>query len=342
MASGNSWISSGASGPGGAQQTGMGVTKPVFDLRPLSTGEILDRTFQLYRTRFMLFAGLAMLPAGVSVITQSIRLWYNAHESLHVHHGADLYRVQIITGVMALLSSVISLILYGITQAATTWSVSAVYLGEPASIRSAYGVAGNHWFRYTLIGLRQIWAFMWLPLLLLMVGISPLLIPGHRGKNPLAIVIFLAFVSLIYAFWAYIRVSLAVPAAVVESLDVRGSIRRSKQLLVDRKARILLLLVFLFALYMVVGAIQAPLAVLALRTRGAHAFLTHAISLALSFVSGTIVGPIGAIAVCLFYIDERVRREGFDIEWMMNKVAPGSTAAPPAGPLQDTGENPAT
>jgi hypothetical protein len=342
MASGNSWISSSASGPGGAQQTRLGGTTPAFDLRPLSTGEILDRTFQLYRTRFMLFAGLAMLPAAVSVVTQSLRLWYNAHESLHVHHGADLYLVQIITAVMALLSSVISLILYGITQAATTWSVSAVYLGEPASIRSAYGVAGNHWFRYTLIGLRQIWAFMWLPLLLLMVGISPLLVPGHRGRNPLAVVIFLALVSLIYAFWAYIRVSLAVPAAVVESLDVRGSIRRSKQLLVDRKARILLLLVFLFALYMVVGAIQAPLAVLALRTRGAHAFLTHAISLALSFVSGTIVGPIGAIAVCLFYIDERVRREGFDIEWMMNKVAPGSPAAPPAGPLQDAGENPAT
>ncbi|MBV8672237.1 MAG: hypothetical protein JOZ33_02275, partial [Acidobacteriaceae bacterium] len=47
---------------------------------------------------------------------------------------------------------------------------------------------------------------------------------------------------------------------------------------------------------------------------------------------GTLVGPIGAIAVCLFYFDERVRREGFDIEWMMNRIAPGTAVsdAPPA------------
>lgn len=334
MASGNSWISSGASGPGGFQQTRLGAVHPAFDLRPLSTGEILDRTFQLYRSRFTLFAGLAMLPAGVSVITQSVRLWYAAHESLHVHQGSELYRVQIITGVMALLSAILSLVLYGITQAATTWSVSAVYLGEPAAIGAAYSVAGKHWLRYTLIALRQIWAFLWLPLLL-MVGIVPLLMPGHKGRGILALALFLAFVSLVYSFWAYIRLSLGIPAAVVESLNVRGSIRRSKQLLADRKVRILLLLIFLFALYLVVGAIQAPLAVIAVRTRGAHAFVTQAISLALGFVSGTIVGPIGAIAICLFYIDERIRREGFDIEWMMKKVAPAEDTAP--SPLQTPG-----
>ncbi len=281
-----------------------------------------------------------MLPAGVSVITQSVRLWYAAHESLHVHHGAELYRVQIITALMALLSAILSLVLYGITQAATTWSVSAVYLGEPASIGAAYSVAGKHWLRYTLIALRQIWAFLWLPLLLLMVGIVPLVMPGHKSRGLLGIAIFLSLVSLVYSFWSYIRLSLGIPAAVVESLDVRGSLRRSKQLLADRKVRILLLLIFLFALYMVVGAIQAPLAVIAVRTRGAHAFVTQAISLALGFVSGTIVGPIGAIAICLFYIDERIRREGFDIEWMMKKVAPAEDTAP--SPLQTPGseENP--
>jgi hypothetical protein len=82
---------------------------------------------------------------------------------------------------------------------------------------------------------------------------------------------------------------------------------------------------------LVIGAIQTPLALIALRSRGAQAFVTHAISLSLSFVTGTLVGPIGAIAICLFYIDERVRREGFDIEWMMTKIAPATAApAPPS------------
>ena len=31
----------------------------TFDLRPLSVGEILDRTFTLYRRHFWLFIGIA-------------------------------------------------------------------------------------------------------------------------------------------------------------------------------------------------------------------------------------------------------------------------------------------
>lgn len=327
MSSGNSWAGAGYEGA-----PNPAVPRTQFDLRPLSTGEILDRTFQIYRSRFSLFAGLAVLPAAVNVVTQSLRLWYAAHQSVHVHHGAELYRVQIITGSLALLSGLISLVLYGIVQAATTWAVSAVYLGEVASIRTAFAAAGKRWFRYTLIVLRQIWAGFWLPLALIAAGATMQF--THRrsvGANATAgILYFLAFASIAYSIWAYIRVSLAVPAAVVESLGVRASINRSKQLLVDRKIRIFLLLIFLFALYLVIGAIQTPLALIALRSRGAEAFLTHAISLAIAFVTGTLVGPLGAIAICLFYIDERVRREGFDIEWMMTKIASPAALAPHA------------
>jgi hypothetical protein len=313
----NSWIDSGAHVPASGAQ---------FDLRPLSTGEVLDRTFQLYRSRFALFAGLAMLPAGVSVVTQSLRIWYSAHQSVQVHTGPDLYKVQIITGLLLLVSSLISLVLYGITQAATTWSVSAVYLGEPATIGMAYQTAMKHWFRYTVIVLRQLWAGFWLPVVLFASGVA---IGIARRGSPSAttfagFLFFAAILSLSYSFWAYIRVSLAVPAAVMESLGVRTSIKRSKKLLVDRKIRVFLLLIFLIALYCVIAAMQTPLAIMAVRTRGAQAFITHAISLAIGFVAGTLVGPIGAIAVCLFYIDERVRREGFDIEWMMTKIAPAA------------------
>jgi hypothetical protein len=315
MASSNSWIDSNADALAASTH---------FDLRPLSTGELLDRTFQLYRSRFALFVGLAVLPAAVNVITQALRLWYSVHQSVRVHTGVNLYKVQGISVGLALVSSIISLVLYGITQAATTWAVSAVYLGEQATIKVAYTTALKHWFRYTLIVLRQIWAGFWLPVVLISTGIGFQI--ARRGSVnatlTAGLLYIVAFFSLVYAIWAYIRVSLAVPAAVVESLKVRAAIKRSKQLLIDRKVRVFLLLVFLFALYLVIGAIQAPLAFMALRARGAEAFITHAISLGIGFVTGTLVGPIGAIAVCLFYIDERVRREGFDIEWMMTKIAP--------------------
>lgn len=315
MASGNSWIGTPAQ---------LHSNPARFDLRPLSTGEVLDRTFQLYRSRFALFGGLAVLPAGVSVVTQAARLWYSAHQSVQVHTGANLVRVQVITVALTFVSMVISLVLYGITQAATTWSLSAVYLGEPATIKTAYRVALGHWFRYSLIVLRQIWAGFWLPIALVAAGLGVgIARRGAAGVTAIAgILFFAAFVSLAYALWAYIRVSLAVPAAVIESLKVNGSIRRSKQLLATRKVRVFLLLVFLFALYFVIGAVQMPLAVITMRARGSEAFLTQAISLTIQFLARTLIGPIGAIALCLFYFDERVRREGFDIEWMMSRIAP--------------------
>ena len=318
MASGNSWVDTHAQLPSNPAR---------FDLRPLSTGEVLDRTFQLYRTRFVLFAGLAVLPAAVSVVMQAARLLYSAHQSVQVHTGANLVGVQVITVALVIVYWVVSLVLYGITQAATTWAVSAVYLAEPATIKGAYEAALKHWFRYTLIVLRQIYGAFWLPILFVAAGFAVGI--AKRGETTGAaiagVLFFVAFISLAYATWAYIRMALAVPAGVMESLGVNASIRRSKQLLATRKVRVFLLIVFLFALYCVVGAIQMPLAVMATRARGAEAFLTNAISLTILFLAKTLVGPIGAIAVCLFYVDERVRREGFDIEWMMSRIAPTSS-----------------
>lgn len=319
--------------------------QPHYDLRPLSTGEVLDRTFQIYRSRFVLFAGLALLPAAVNVCTSALRLIYTAHQDIHLHAGGAYLRVQVFTAALMLISSLISLVLYGITQAATTWAVSAVYLGEMASIRAAYKVAFRRWFRYTVIVLRQVWAFMWMPFTLLVGAVALSVLSKRHGGNLrwLAVFLFvLVFFSMIYGLWAYIRISLAVPAAVVESLKVSAAVRRSAQLLASRKVRILLLLLFLFALYMVVGVVQSPLLILLVRKRGAEMFFTQAISLAISFVAATLIGPVGAIAICLFYFDERVRREGFDIEWMMRKLAPAADGGPGVPPqAQENSAEPA-
>ncbi len=286
MASGNSWIDTDATG------RSESVTHPRFDLRPLSTGEILDRTFQIYRSRFTLFAGLALLPAAVGVVTQAARLWYDAYQHVHVHQGHNLYEVQTITAALTLVSAVISL--------GPLWHhPGSHHLGRsPPSTwvkrqpsRTAYQTAAKHWIRYTLIVLRQIWAGFWLPVILIGTGIA--LAAAKISPFTVSLLYFLAFVAFFYAFWAYIRVSLAIPAAVVESLNVRAAIRRSKALLIDRKVRILLLFIFLMALYLVVGAIQAPLAYFAIKARGAEAVFSSAINLALSFVAGTLVGPLG-------------------------------------------------
>ena len=46
------------------------------ELRPLTTGEILDRTFFLYKSDFWLYVGLASIAAAVNVLTAIVRLGY--------------------------------------------------------------------------------------------------------------------------------------------------------------------------------------------------------------------------------------------------------------------------
>src|SRR5258706_15825176 len=40
-------------------------------LRPMSTGQVLDRTFHLYKNHFLLFAGIAALPPGMLLLAQA-------------------------------------------------------------------------------------------------------------------------------------------------------------------------------------------------------------------------------------------------------------------------------
>ena len=47
-------------------------------LRPLSLGEILDRTAQLYRSHFLVFAGIFSLYAGVALVLNLLQIGLGA------------------------------------------------------------------------------------------------------------------------------------------------------------------------------------------------------------------------------------------------------------------------
>jgi len=53
-----------------------------------------------------------------------------------------------------------------------------------------------------------------------------------------------------------------------------------------------------------------------------------------AFVTNTFIGPMYATGLTLFYYDQRVRKEGYDIEWMMQ--AAGLTEAADQGQNTDS------
>lgn len=327
--------------PESPAQTGSG-----YDLRPLSTGEILDRTFQLYRSRFALFTSLAALPAAVNFVggTVTVILLRTHNVTLNGHTVAVANHAWL-SPAISLVTFLVFLIFYGITQAATTWAVAEIYLGRAASVQTAWKSATADWLRYVRVVLRQYWSILWLPGLAAAAFGTVFAIPradaGARLALTIAMVVLL-LASFVYALYAAIRVSLGVPAAVMESLKANAAVRRSMALLTERKVRIFLMWLLLLAMGLVIGAAISPLQILAIHAQGARRYIFEMLHLAGSFVSNMLVGPVGAIALCLFYFDERVRHEGFDIEFLMQRAGGGgiSDASVAASPAREASSSP--
>ena len=322
----NDWLNE--SNPGIQPSSGerYSRSKPSLrhELRPLTTGEILDRTFFLYRSNFWLYVGLASIAAGASTLASVGRLTYFR---LNSPMQPSSPRAMIASGVITVVGLLLYFAVYSVTHAATVSAVSALYLGEETSMGAALGAVRGHWVRYCLISLWQSWSGGWMFVLLIAPAV---LIPmvGLKNLNGLtAFLVVFALASFVYGIIAYIRNSLAIPAAVMENLSVRAAMRRSKVLVAGRKGRIFLLGLLMIALYMVAGVMQMPFALLILHSRSAEHVLVQVISLLVAFLCNSLIGPVAAIALCLFYIDERVRREAFDIEFLMNETATEAGAA---------------
>lgn len=269
-------------------------------LRPLSLGELLDQTFQLYRKKFLLFVGIAAVPRLVVLL---IQVGYQA--AIYSAPGSAFGPAAIgLTIVAGLISLVLLLIATAVSQAATTIGVSEVYLGRDITVGGAYQRIRGSMGRVTLIvfGLG----------LLTGIGFVLLIVPG----------IYLMLT------WA-----LAIPAAMIEDLGFAECRDRSKALVEGARGRMFLIFVLVFALtYAVAFGILLPMMALAMvATGGKVTLFVTAVNQIGEFISGSLVAPFGMIAFTLAYYDQRVRKEGFDIQLMMAAQAQASASAAVAG-----------
>jgi hypothetical protein len=128
--------------------------------------------------------------------------------------------------------------------------------------------------------------------------------------------------------------SLVVPVTVLEGGGLRVSARRSKYLTQGRRTRVFIVYMLIAVLTWVLSIIfQLPFYLTAgwrvFRNPAIGGPLSHILSVVGSFASSSLVGPLLTIAFTLIYYDERVRKEGFDLQFMMSALesSPQVTAA---------------
>lgn len=293
-----------------------------IELRPLRLAEILDRIFQLYRARFALFLGIA----GVSTI---LELLWNLIQMAEVrwligHHLARQWATTVSTiPAWAILFAAAALCL-----AATNRAVAAIYDGEPTSIVKAFVALRRGWLRYVWVNTLAFFIAWGSIIAVVLVAVMATLIARRASTLGQANVITLVYgatgllvlFALPLCLWLTLRYSLAVPACIEEKLGALRSLKRSVFLSQDTKGRILVLLLIVMAAQgTIVSAFMTPVFALMVRARGQASPGMTAYTVAVSALSSALIKPIYSIGLTLFYYDARVRKEGFDLERMLER-----------------------
>jgi len=278
---------------------------PQLDLRPLSLGEILDRTFSLYRRHFLLFLGIAAIPhlltLGLSLV--QILLLHPAQRGVLGQKNTALSSGPLALGFAGFFVwLLVYLVAYLFAQGGTIYAVSDLYLGRSTTIGAS---------------LRRMWGQ-----LLNLLGVSIL-----NGLAVGAACIFLIIPGLYVAC----RLITCVPAALIEDLGARESLERSFALTKGSAGRgFVIYLLYIVLLYAALLLFAIPFGVMVAMSGKDPGMLRSAMALMQvgNFFGGVLVTPFFLIAISVFYYDLRVRKEAFDLQLMMNP----SGSVPAAGP----------
>ena len=273
-------------------------------LRPLRVGEILDVAIKVYRAHFKtLIKAVIVIIAPVQVLSgllnSSIRSITDKAGTVTETgnpniHGGDI--ATLITAGLAI--ALLGFVAGQLASAASFRAVSAAYLGEQPEWRESLQFA-----------LHRLRSLLWLALLhaiVLLVGFVLCVIPG------------------IYLYGA---LAVATPALLFEDLRGRKALRRSRELIKTRwwpTAGAVLAASVLVQI--VTAAISGVIVGAAVGTHG-NQLVGDILTVIAGTASAMITTPFLAAVIVVLYFDLRVRKEGFDLFLLAQRMG----VEPPVG-----------
>ncbi|WP_405830383.1 glycerophosphoryl diester phosphodiesterase membrane domain-containing protein [Streptomyces sp. NBC_00105] len=309
--------------PGGPGQWGSPpAAKPgVIPLRPLGLGEILDGAVATMRTHWRSVLPITLVVATVvqviSVLVQKYMLAdvvLAPNEDMTPEQMLDslgsTLSVSVVTQFIQILGTIV-------VTAMLTMVFSRAVLGQSSSVSTAWREARPQLLR--LIGLTLL-----LALGAVLIG-AVLVLPGITADSTGLIILgFVAWLPLLV--WLGIKFSLASPALMLEMSSVFKAFTRSSKLVKGSWWRVFGITLLTGIIAFVVGLmIVGPLQLVGLLAFGGGfdaledgsaqtAWGTLIFSAVGLIIAQTIVMPIQSGVTVLLYVDQRIRREGLDLE----------------------------
>jgi hypothetical protein len=332
-------------------------------LHPMTLAEILDRTAQIYRSRFLVFFGIGVIPAGTIFVFAAglfaFFSWYGSASHPNGHAANVIAWTFFI--VLLLLVVPVGLAVTALGAAAMTDAAGCSFLGEKITIREAYKSA---WMR----GWRYVWLYLLVVLIVVGVPVVAAILVGlgadllnvlasRVGLGDIRLLVdgtgYLLLIALVaFGLWMLLRFCLSFPVSVVEQTGAWISFKRAGSISHGTKARIILLYLLGTVLgYILAIGVSIPLIILLAMMPGLqgkqHAETLGTVLLFVTYGSYFAVKaftkPVYGIALTLFYFDQRIRKEGFDIEWMMQHAGMAIDTRPALEPsLPESPTSPAS
>lgn len=326
---------------------------PAYDLRPLGMGELLDYALRLYRSVFpslgvamLVLQGPFILPLYfLSVVINRAQLhaitdpqtstvlspdFADYLRLIYEYQGIDLLFLLnysgtdwLLVALGALAVIVVASIATVLLQVGTVGVTGQRILGYQPGIRDLLRV-------FRRFGVRGIGAGIVQTLMLLVPMVPPvaLLTLGFLQFNPnptagTALLItgfLLLMVMYVVLIWLTFVLMLVEPALVVEDLGVFAAIRRSFQLVQGHWWRIFGINLVLALLVQLVQSILGGIA------GWVFPALLPGIELSLVVLTQTVLHvflvPLTFVLQVLLYFDIRIRKEQFDLQFLLGQTAP--------------------
>ena len=319
----------------------------ALNLRPLSLGEMLDRAFHIYFKHIVAFTAIVavvFIPSLLISYFQSrglIEFYINLfQQSLHSPSSPpDMSKLQSYMPSDTWIFIQYGLLILGFPFAygAVVAAVSKAYLGLPISFKESYRYALRRWL--SILILIVLWIIAgFVAALAMIVGFAiffAILIPASavlmKGGallgillSILTIVIMLAAIGL--AIMLYLTAAISFIAVVIENIDPVTAFGSSFPRVFGRQQfwRGFALALALMGINLGASLVGAGGGALL-----AYAFKSPALYLILAGTTSLFFGPFAVVAAAIYYYDIRIRREGYDLQMLVERF---TQPAPPASP----------
>lgn len=315
------------------------------DLRPLTTSELIDRGFSLYRAHFAGFLLLALLCQSAPLLGQILvtAFKFNPTQNELIENPAAFFTK---LGVLTAITLVGQVIVFCF-EVVITYYIADAYLGKIPSVKECLR-------KFTTRIPASIWTCVLSRVVLVLTLIFPVLaitaicffwqLYPPLTFFPLLVFGTAALLLLVASLAPTLIVSMrrlmiTIPALAFEGLSGWKALQRASTLvrydpglgfLYWGGMRLSFLLLPLFIIELLILSLTSlPLTlhqigeVMRHGSGGQIAAPPDSImilSQILTFLAGSLILPLYSIATTLFYYDIRIRREGFDIEFMAGQL----------------------